>query len=61
MANSGTTEHMMRDPIGLEDNEPTPAGQCIEGAGGTHLPVAGYGRLCLLVDQRDGNLQGSEA
>lgn len=40
MENSGATEHMTHDPSGLEDFELTTAGQHMEDAGCTLLPVA---------------------
>ena len=46
MGDSGATEHMTQDPSGLEDYELAPAEQRVEGAGGCHLSIAGYGRAC---------------
>lgn len=42
---------MTQDSGGLEDYHPAPTRQCVQGAGGTHLPIAGYGRLPFKVDQ----------
>ena len=55
---SGATEHMTRDPLGLEDYTPAPAGERVEIAGGDFLPVTGYGRLRLQVDQSNGRFTG---
>lgn len=55
---SGATEHITLDFDEFEDYELAPAGQRMEGAGGSHLPIAGYGRLHLLVDQGVGDMQG---
>lgn len=49
---------MAQDHGGLEDYESAPAGQRVEGAGGTHLPIVGYGRLHPLVNQGDENFKG---
>ena len=58
VGDSGATEHMTQDPSGLEDYELAPVGQRVEVAGGTHLPIAGYGSLRLLVDQGLGDFRG---
>ena len=50
---------MTQDPTGLEDYTPAPAGDRVESAGGTLLPVAGYGHLRLLVDQGNDNFTNS--
>ena len=55
---SGATEHMTRDPLGLEDYTPAPAGERVESVGGDFLPVTGYGRLRLQVDQSNGRFTG---
>ena len=55
---SGVTEHMTRDPLGLEDCTPAPAGERVESAGGDFLPVTGYGRLRLQVDQSNSRFTG---
>lgn len=58
MDDSGKTEYMTQDPAWLEDYTPAPAGQRIDGSGGILLPVAGYGRLLLPVDQGIANFKG---
>lgn len=58
MNDSGGTEQITQDPAGLANFKPTPVGRRVEGAGGIFLPVAGYGRLCLLVDQGTRNFMG---
>lgn len=50
-ADSDAMEHTTQDPGGLEDYEPAPGGQRVEGVGGTNLPIAGYGRLRRLADE----------
>ena len=50
VADSGATENMTQDSSHLEDYTPASPGDEIESAGGIFLPVAGYGRLRLLVD-----------
>lgn len=52
---------MTQDPTVLEDYDPVDRGEQVECSGGKFLPVAGYRRLCLLVDQGDGNLGGASA
>lgn len=41
MDDSGEIEHLTQDSSGLEDYRLEPAGQCVEGAGGSHMPIAG--------------------
>lgn len=55
MNDDGATEYMTQDPGGLEDYDPAPARQRMEGAGGNHQPIVEHGTLCLLVDQGVGN------
>ena len=55
---SGATESMTADPVGFEGYEPAPPEDQVESADGKILPVAGYGRLRLLVDQGDGSFLG---
>ena len=50
---------MTQDSSNLKDYTPTPPGDEVESAGGVFLPVVGYGRLRLLVDQDNGNFNGS--
>ena len=54
---SGASESMTADDTGFEDYERAPPGDRVESAGGKFLPVAGYGRLSLLVDQGNGNFR----
>ena len=56
---SGATEHVTQNRAGLEDYSPAPAGDKVECTGGNFLPIAGYGRLRLLVDQGDGDFKGT--
>ena len=58
VADSGATESMTQDSSDLEDNTPPPPGGEVENAGGVFLPVAGHGRLRLLVDQDNGTSKG---
>lgn len=48
---SDAIEHITEGTGELEDYEPAPGTQRVEGVGGTHLPIAGYGLLRRLVDQ----------
>ena len=50
---------MTQDSSNLEDYAPAPSGHEVESAGGVFLPVAGYGRLPLVVDQDNGTLKGA--
>ena len=58
---SGATEHMTQNRAGLEDYSPAPAGDKVECAGGNFHPVAGYGRLRLLVRPRRWRFQRPDA
>lgn len=49
---------MPQNRADLEDHAPAPVGDKVECAGSTILPVAGYGRLRLMVDQGEGNFKG---
>ena len=55
---SGATEHMTQICAGLEDYAPAPASNKVKCVGGNLFPVAGYGRLRLLVNQGDGDFRG---
>ena len=59
VADSGATENMTQDSSNVEDYKPPPPGDEGESAGGIFLPVAGYGRLRLLVDQDNGTFKGA--
>ena len=59
MADSGATENMTQESSHPEDYTPTPPGDEVESAGGVFLPVAGYGRLRLLVDQDNDTFKGA--
>ena len=59
VADSGATENITQDASNLEDYTPPPPGEDIESANGVFLPVAGYGRLRLLVDQDNGTFKGA--
>ena len=50
---------MTQDSSHLEDCTPAPPGDEIESAGGVFVPLAGYGRLRLLVDQDNGIFKGA--
>ena len=50
---------MNQDSSHLEDYTPPAPGDEVESAGGCFLPVAGYGRLRLLVDQGNGTFKGA--
>ena len=50
---------MTQDATGLENYVPASPGDQVRSAGGVLLPVAGYGRLNLLVDQGGGTFQGT--
>ena len=50
---------MTQDSSHLEDCTPPAPGDEVESAGGCFLPVAGYGRLRLLVDQGNGTFKGA--
>ena len=49
---------MTQGSSNLEDYTLPPPGDEVESAGGVFLPVAGYGRLRLLVDQDNGTFKG---
>ena len=51
VADSGATENVSQDSSNLEDYTTVPSGDETESGGEVFLPVAGYGRLPLLVDQ----------
>ena len=51
VADSGATKNMTQDSVNLEDYTPAPSGDEVESAGRVFLPVAGCGRLRLLVEQ----------
>ena len=59
MADSGATESMIQDSSNLDNYTPAPPGDELESAGGVFLPVAGYGRLRLLVDEDNGTFKGA--
>ena len=59
MADSGATENMTQDSSNLVDYTPVPPGDEVESAGGFFLPIAGYGRLRLLVDQDNNTFKGA--
>ena len=59
VADSGATENMTQDSSHLEHYTPAPPGDEIEIAGGVFLPVAGYGRLRLLMHQDNGTFKGA--
>ena len=59
VADSGATEIITQDSSHLEDYTPVPPGDEVESAGGVFLPVAGYGRIRLLVDQDNGTFKGA--
>ena len=50
---------MSQNSSHLEDYTPPPSGDEVESARGIFLPVAGYGRLRLLVDQDNGTFKGA--
>ena len=50
---------MTQHSSNLKDYTPAPPGDEVESAGGVFLPVAGYGRLRLLVDQDNGTFKGA--
>ena len=56
---SGATENMTQDSSNLEDCAPPPPGDEVESASGVVLPVGGYGRRRLLVDQDNGTFTGA--
>ena len=58
MADSDATENMIQGSSNLEDYTLPPPGDEVESAGGVFLPVVGYGRLRLLVDQDNGTFKG---
>ena len=58
MGDTSATKNITHDPGGLEDYELATVGQCVEGAGGFHPPIDGYGYLRPLVDQRVGDIRG---
>ena len=59
VAESGANENMTQDSSHLKDYTPPPRGDEVESAGGVFLPIAGYGRLRLLVDQYNGTFKGA--
>ena len=59
MADSGATDYTTQDSSHLEDFPPPAPGDEVESAGGCFFPVAGYGRLRLLVDQGNGTFKGA--
>ena len=59
VANSGASKNMTQDSSNLEDYTPPPPGDEVESAGNIVLPVAGYGRLRLLMDQDSGTFKGA--
>ena len=58
MADSGATDNMTQDSSNLKDYTLAPVGDEVESAGGVFLPVVGYGRLRLLVEQDNGIFKG---
>ena len=50
---------MTQNSYHLGHYTPAPPGDEVESAGGVFLPVAGYGRLRLLVDQDNGTFKGA--
>ena len=59
MVVSDVTEDMTQDSPHLEDYTPAPPGDEVESAGWVLRPVAGYGRLGLLVDHDNGIFKGA--
>ena len=59
VADSGATKNMTQYSFNLEDYTPAPPGDEVESAGGGFLPVAGCGRLRLLVDQDKATFKGA--
>ena len=59
VADSGATENMTQDSSHLEDYTPPPPGDEVENVGRVFLPVAGYGRLRILVNQYNGTFKGA--
>ena len=59
VADSNAIDNMTQDLCPLEDYTPPPPGDEVESAGGVCLPVAGYGRLRLLVGQDNGTFKGA--
>ena len=59
VADSGATENMTQDSSHLEDYTPASPGDEVENACGVFLPVVGYGRLRLRVDQDNGTFKGA--
>ena len=57
VADSGAAENTAQDSSNLKDYTPASPGDEVKSAGGVFLPVAGYGRLQLLVDQDDGTFK----
>ena len=50
---------MTQESSNLKDYTPVPPGDEVESASGSILPVTGYGRLRLLVDQDNGTFKGA--
>ena len=59
MADSGATENIAQDSSNLKDYTPIPPGDEVESACGVFLPVAGYGRLRLSVNQNNDTFKGA--
>ena len=59
MADSGATENMTQDSSNLEDYTPAPCRRRGRKRRRDFSPVAGYGRLGLLVDQNNGIFHGA--
>ena len=57
VADSGATTNMAQASSPLKDYTPTLPGNEVESAGRVFLPVAGYGRLRLLVDEDNGTFK----
>ena len=59
VADSGATKNMTQYSFNLEDYTPAPPGDEVESAGGGFLPVAGCGRLRLLVEEDKTTFKGA--
>ena len=59
MSDSGATKNITQASSHLEDYTPAPPGDEVECSGGVSLPVVGYGRLRLLMDQDNGTFKGA--
>lgn len=59
VADSGATEHMTSSAANLRDYHTTSTTDRVVTADGKFLPIAGYGRLHLEVDQDTGDFTGT--